>query len=240
MAESSTEEGPVAENPGILRQAERQFIEEAMSILDGCAVGRDHPTHCALVAGQLAEPQLRALACQQWHFHRLFPTVLATLSNTAAGSPLEGPMVALAEVHSRERPDSPLRKWATLCSELGIGLDDLEGSMPASATTSMIEMQRQTARPPVGATNVALMVGVFSEASPWLRDRRRAFGFHYGVSARGLAYFGQLEKTPPSAESSLRQGLAALRTEEYPEALERLRDVLCARWEYFTEIGAAQ
>ncbi|HMJ02876.1 MAG TPA: hypothetical protein VK506_08035 [Conexibacter sp.] len=208
--------------------------------LERCPVGREHPTHQRLVAGELTSSELARWAIEQWCWHRAFPAVLATLAAQAPPGPLRALLLRRAAIEDGALPaEGPGRcaEWAQVCAAFGVGPEQLAMARPGPETETMIAIQRSVASRPFLEGWIGLMVGVDGETQSHNAARRRAARLHYGVPDDALAYF----RTP--AEDPIADALAPLEpvlgslSVARERAGEALRLVLHARWGYFSGIA---
>jgi pyrroloquinoline quinone (PQQ) biosynthesis protein C len=207
--------------------------------LDRCPVGREHPTHRRLVAGELTPAELARWAIQQWRWHRAFPAVLATLAAQAPAGALRASLLRRAASEDGALPAESAgrcEQWTHVCRALGVEPDQLAAGRPTPETETMIAIQRHVAARPFAQGWVGIMAGVDGETQLHTPARRRAMHLHYGVPEKALAYF----QTP--VRDPVAHALAPLQpyARELPldPACEALRLVLHARWGYFSGIGA--
>jgi pyrroloquinoline quinone (PQQ) biosynthesis protein C len=207
--------------------------------LDRCPVGREHPTHRRLVAGELTRAELARWSIQPWQWHRAFPAVLAML---AAQSPVPGLRASLLMRAALEDGALPAQsagrceEWKLVCRALGVGPEQLAVGRPTAETETMIAIQTWAAARPFAEGWVGIMAGVDGETQMHTLARRHAMYVHYGVPEEALGYFQIPARDPvANAIAPLEPYLGELSLDR---ACEALRLVLHARWGYFSGIGA--
>jgi pyrroloquinoline quinone (PQQ) biosynthesis protein C len=216
-----------------------ELLRAVRDELDRCAVGRDNPTHRRLIAGGLTPAELEVWVGQQWLWHRAFPGVLAAL---AAQCPLLELRRSLLRRAAREDGALPgegpgrCDEWERVAGALGVKVGTLASVLPTTETEAMIAIQRMVAARPFAEGWIGIMVGVDGETISHSPARRRALKESYGVPEEALAYV-RLQEGDPVAE-------AVAIVEPLPGdcvsgALEALRLVLHARWNYFSAVGRA-
>ncbi|MEA2267691.1 MAG: pyrroloquinoline-quinone synthase [Solirubrobacteraceae bacterium] len=210
------------------------LLDAVSTELDRCAVGRDNPTHRRLVAGELTPAELRVWGAQQWLWHRAFPGVLATLAAQCPVPELRGALLRRASLEDGAlAAESPGRcaEWARVAHALGVSGADLAAATPIAETEMMIAVQRMVAARPFAEGWVGIMVGVDGETQSHNAARRRTMNDRYGVPAAALEYVRVPDGDPvaPALETIEPHLDGAL-----DGAVEALRLVLHARWNYFS------
>lgn len=209
--------------------------------LDSCAVGRDHPVHRALVAGRFSDAGLRELARQQWAFHAAFPKVLAALAAGCDDRPLRARI--LADAHDQETGAlsgrGRLEMWAAIAAVWGLHREDMEAAPLLPTTETMITIQEAVARRPFPEAWVGIQIGVYGESAAHMQARRIAMERDYGVTGAPLDYFA-VQDADHVIGRLLEPVAPLLPADAVDRALQALRLVLHARWNYFTGIGAAR
>jgi pyrroloquinoline quinone (PQQ) biosynthesis protein C len=214
-----------------------ELLARVRAEIERCAVGRDNPTHRRLVAGELTPAELRHWAAQQWHWHRAFPGVLATLAAGCPAGELRARLLRRAALEDGALPaESPGRcaAWERVSRALGAGPDELAGSEPAPETETMIAVQRLVAARPFIEAWVGIMAGVDGETQLHNAARREALRERYGVPDGALAYV-QVPDGDPVARAL--EPIAPHVDGPHEAACAALRLVLHARWGYFDGIG---
>jgi pyrroloquinoline quinone (PQQ) biosynthesis protein C len=207
--------------------------------LDRCAVGRDNPTHRRLVAGELTAVERRVWGMQQWLWHRAFPGVLAMLAAQCPSPALRAEILRRAALEDGAVPAvSPGRcaEWERVAAALGASAGDLASAMPTLETEMMIAVQRMVAARPFAEGWVGIMVGVDGETQSHNAARREAMAGRYGVPEDALRYVRVPDADPVRAAIEAIEPHIGASTEG---ALEALRLVLHARWNYFTGLTRA-
>jgi pyrroloquinoline quinone (PQQ) biosynthesis protein C len=207
--------------------------------LDRCAVGRDNPTHRRLVAGELTAVERRVWGMQQWLWHRAFPGVLAMLAAQCPEPDLRAGLLRRAALEDGAVPAvSPGRcaEWERVAAALGASARDLASAMPTLETEMMIAVQRMVAARPFAEGWIGIMVGVDGETQSHNAARRQTMAGRYGVPEEALAYVRVPESDPIRAAVESIEPHVGSSTEG---ALEALRLVLHARWNYFSGLTRA-
>lgn len=202
--------------------------------LERCAVGRDHPVHRRLVAGELSHAELHRFAGQQWLWHRAFPSVLASLAVSCPDAELQAAL--LEHMHDQHGPDGTIAQWERVCAALGLDRESLGRSQSLVDTAVMIAVQRDVSAREFGVGYLAVMVGVFGELAPHVVARRRAMADAYGVPDNALRYFAP----PPTDPTALHVGVAEAHLHDHgsrARALAALQLVLRTRWHYFSGLA---
>ncbi|HWF75231.1 MAG TPA: hypothetical protein VG186_17930 [Solirubrobacteraceae bacterium] len=207
--------------------------------IDGCAVGRDNPTHRRLVTGELTAGELGVWARQQWLWHQAFPGILEILAARCPVPEFKTSLTRRAALEAGAIPaEGPGRcaEWAAVALALGIDGDELAAAVPTPETETMIAVQREVAARPFPVGWVGIMVGVDGETQSHNGARRRALRDRYGVPEAALAYVRVPAADPVEAivgeiHPHVDGSLAGMR--------EAVRLVLRARWQYFNGIGRA-
>jgi pyrroloquinoline quinone (PQQ) biosynthesis protein C len=207
--------------------------------LDRCAVGRDNPTHRRLVAGQLTAVERRVWGMQQWLWHRAFPGILAMLAAQCPDPELRARLLRRAALEDGAVPAvSPGRcaQWERVAAALGASATDLASAAPTLETEMMIAVQRMVAARPFAEGWIGIMVGVDAETQSHNAARRETMAGSYGVPEEALSYVRVPDGDPVRAaveEVEPHIGTSA------EGALEALRLVLHARWNYFSGVTRA-
>lgn len=222
---------------GVVDELRRRVEDE----LERCAVGRDHPFHRALVAGDLGRPELVELARQQWLFHVRFPAVLAALAAGCGDPQLRAPILTDAyeqDTGAVSGTGSRLQLWRAVASTWGVADQDLDEARALPTTDAMLAIQDWVARRPFVEAYVGIQIGVYAESAPHMPARRRAMEDAYRVVAPGLDYFAARAVADPVGES-LEPIEPMVTSASIAPAAAALRLVLHARWSYFDGIAAA-
>jgi pyrroloquinoline quinone (PQQ) biosynthesis protein C len=207
--------------------------------IDRCAVGRDNPTHRRLVDGELTPVELRVWGMQQWVWHRAFPGVLALLAAQCPDPELRGALLRRAALEDGAVPAvSPGRcaEWERVAAALGAGARDLASATPTLETEMMIAVQRMVAARPFAEGFVGIIVGVDAETQSHSVARKEAMARVYGVPEEALAYLRIPDGDPVRAAVEQIEPFIGGSTDG---ALEALRLVLHARWNYFSGMTRA-
>lgn len=208
--------------------------------IDRCAVGRDNPMHRRLVAGELTIPELRVWGVQQWLWHRAFPGVLATLAGRCPVPGIRADLLRRAALEDGALPavgEGRCAEWERVAAAFGVTSADLAAAVAIPETEMMIAVQRMVAERPFVEGFVGLMAGVDGETQSHNAARRRTLAESYGVGDDALEYVRVPDGDP------VRRAVEAIEPHvdgaSIGGALEALRLVLHARWNYFSGIARA-
>lgn len=223
---------------GNSKYSSRSLLNRVELVFDEVAVCRDHPFHRKLIDGRISTVELSYLFVEQWHFHRLFHTVLQDLIKTAPLGRLKNELTEAVDTHNPVKSTSPAMLWRRLALSAGARVQ-YSSADPLHSTIDLIQTQRAMLVNAFPVAYATLMIGTFLEAAPWMAARREAFA-RLGP-AIDLAYFD----ASPTRIVTMGLGEICDWVEQEDESavaisvLSLLRRLLEARWQFFSEVQEA-